>query len=104
MAATPVSRKFKKFLKIHDISIRKAGEALGGVSDPTIISWRDGQKVPSPEHRAAIEVWTKGEVPASEWLSKREREQAKATANVRPFDEPPPASESMPTPGTEKAS
>lgn len=84
MAKRSAAEKFDKFLKDNGISIRKAGEALR-VTDPTILDWRHARKVPSPEHRVAIRVWTNGAVAESEWKTERERVQAKAASTVEPF-------------------
>lgn len=83
--------KFDKFLKDNGISIRRAAESLH-VSDPTILDWRNDRKTPSPEHRVAIRTWTKGAIAEGDWQTKREREQAKSAALVKPF-EPEHASE-----------
>lgn len=74
----------RDFLAKHGLSQRAAGAALY-VEGPTIHDWVHCKKRPSARHRAAIEVWTGGEVPASSWVSEEDNE---IVRDVKPFAPP----------------
>ena len=75
------ARALKAFIKKHNLSQATAGDAIG-VSDPCVHDWVSGAKRPRPHHRAAIEVWTSGEVRSDSWLLDGE---AAGLSNVKPF-------------------
>lgn len=70
------------FLRAHAITQLACANALG-VSDPTVHDWVTGSKRPRANHRDAIAVWTRGEVPADAWLT---AEELGARSAVRPFE------------------
>lgn len=69
------------------ITIDTARRALG-VSDPTILAWRDGEAKPSPILRDAIERWTSGAVKAADWVDDEERKAIERAASVEPVVAP----------------
>lgn len=82
---TPGGKAFAAFVRRHRLTPTEIGTALG-VTRPVVYSWLDGSKRPDAYSRAAIEVWTNGEIPASEWWLKSELE---ALARVVPHVVPP---------------
>ncbi len=80
------------FLREHELTNVDCARALG-ISPVAIHHWMDGVQRPREPHRRAIEIWTRGHVPVSVWLTKEER--AEITA-VKPFKDceaaPPPVS------------
>jgi hypothetical protein len=97
--ATKASEAFKAFLAGANptekkISLQKAADALG-VSDVTILHWRDGRACPDEAHRKAIENWTGGAVLGVNWLDDDRRAAIEKARAVRPVkasaDEPEPS-------------
>lgn len=81
----PGSELFGDFLERNDLSNAEAARALH-VSRPTIFAWREGDKIPTAAHRAAIAKWTEGTVPESSWpLSEKEAGQLDALKSVEAF-------------------
>lgn len=78
---TDGSKALRQFIESNALTQQATAKALG-VTDPAVHDWISGTKRPRPHHRAAIEKWTGGLVPASSWLLREERE---ATRNVVPF-------------------
>ena len=79
-----VGAQLQAFRKRCGISIREAARQLRIVY-PALIDWEKGRQTPSPPYRHAIEVWTSGEIRATDWpLSDREREVLAKTALVLP--------------------
>jgi len=79
-----VGTQLQAFRKRCGISIREAARQLRIVY-PALIDWEKGRQTPSPPYRHAIEVWTSGEILATDWpLSDREREVLAKTALVLP--------------------
>jgi transcriptional regulator with XRE-family HTH domain len=72
---------FRAFRVRHGLSQRAAASALG-VSGPTVCEWEKQRKRPDAHHRAAIEIWTNGAVPARAWLTAAE---ARVLRVVRPY-------------------
>jgi hypothetical protein len=68
------------FLDRNNISYRLAAEQLG-VEHPTVWQWTHGITIPLDKYRAAIAVWTSGEVPEAAWLKKSERD----PIEIQPF-------------------
>jgi hypothetical protein len=95
-------QKLAVFLARNEIPKRKAARDLK-VSAPTILDWLSGSKAPSPPHRAAIRVWTNGEIVETDWATAREREQTENASEVRPFEPEPPKALSEPPPAEEPA-
>jgi len=74
----------------NKITIDAARRALG-VSDPTILAWRDGGAKPSRTLRDAIERWTSGAVKAADWSDDEERKAIERAASVTPVAAEPAA-------------
>ena len=85
---TDGAKKLGKFLKKHGIT-RAAAAAAIGATDPTVCDWIGGKKRPREAMRAAIEVWTDGEVLVESWLTPAER---KARVKIVPFSAAAPTS------------
>lgn len=73
--------RLQKFIERHEQTQVAAADAVG-VSAPTMHDWLSGAKRPRALHRAAIEVWTRGEVGADSWALEHELD---ALADVTPF-------------------
>lgn len=74
---TDGARAFADFLDRHKLTLRATAAALG-VSDVTVLYWRDGRKRPGHDARLMIERWTGGTVPVLWWLTAAERERVDA--------------------------
>lgn len=85
MTLTNGVKKLRAFLVSQTISKRGAAKAIG-VSGPTMLDWLAGRKTPTPPHRRAIEIWTKGRVAETDWVSERERAAANRAESVSPFE------------------
>lgn len=72
---------FRTFVERHGLSQSAISRQLG-ISRQAIIDWLDGTKRPAADARAAIAVWTVGEVPPDSWRTDEERE---ALGRVMPF-------------------
>lgn len=65
------------------LTVRGAAEQLR-VVHPAYIDWESGTQVPTQPYRDAIEVWTSGDIRASEWpLKEREAEIVEKAAQVK---------------------
>jgi len=85
---SPAALKLSGFIERNRIPKRRAAAALG-VTHPALFDWLAGHKVPGPESRKAIEIWTNGEVQALEWgLTRSERDGLERLAEVQPFEPP----------------
>lgn len=60
------ARRLGRYLKGCGLTQKALAEALG-VSTPTVHDWLSGTKVPRPPNRAAIRVFTDGEVLDNDW-------------------------------------
>lgn len=72
---------FRAFIERHGLSQSAISRELG-ISRQAIIDWLDGTKRPAADARAAIAVWTVGEVSPDSWRTDEERE---ALGKVVPF-------------------
>jgi len=90
--------RLRSFRDVRGISLRDAARQLHTVH-PALKDWEEMQQVPTVPFRDAIEVWTGGEIKASEWpLSVREREIIASASRVVPaVAKAPPAPKSSPS-------
>jgi len=72
------AERFAAFLARNDITLAAAARALH-VSAPTILAWRDGEKVPTALNQDRIAIWTRGAVRSSHWGVARD------AVKVRPY-------------------
>lgn len=80
----PPAQRLRAFREARKITLRAAARQLR-VAHPALSDWETGDQIPSPPYRAAIEVWTRGQIAADEWPVKgREREAAENAAKVVP--------------------
>lgn len=95
MALRRPGPRLKRFRETRGLSLREAARQLH-VAHPALKDWEDETQTPSQPYRDAIEVWTEGDIKASEWpLEGREKQIAENAASVKPAV--PRASESGPT-------
>lgn len=74
----------KAFREGLGLSLREASRQLH-VVHPAYKEWEEGRQTPAPAYRDAIEVWTHGEIRASDWpMPSRERDIAEKAARVVP--------------------
>jgi transcriptional regulator with XRE-family HTH domain len=81
MVNTEGQRKLVAFVEARGLSYAEAARQLS-VTRAVFGEWISGSQRPRAEHRAAIEKWTGGEVPAGSWLTLDEQAQIDA---VLPF-------------------
>ena len=79
---------FARWLKRHGLAQREAARVLG-VSAPAFHAWIHGRKTPTIPHRAAIERWTDGAVPATAWASDAELAELDRLEALRPYEAKP---------------
>lgn len=70
----------RRFLTDHEVTMEAASEAIG-TTKASMSLWATGQNQPRTEFRMAIEKWTRGEVPATSWMTSHDR---KVVDRVRP--------------------
>lgn len=77
----PRLRRFREGL---GLSLREAARQLH-VAHPALKDWEEEKQTPTSPYRDAIEVWTNGDIKASDWpLSGRERDIVENAAKVGP--------------------
>lgn len=68
------AKRLRAFRVRLNLSVREAARQLH-VKHPSLRDWEDEIQTPTQPYRDAIEVWTSGEIKASEWpLGARERD------------------------------
>lgn len=78
--------RLRAFRLARGLSLRETARQLH-VKHPALREWEEESQVPAPPYREAIEIWTRGEIRASDWpLSAREREMREAAGRVRPVE------------------
>lgn len=84
MALRRPGPRLRRFREDRDLSLREAARQLH-VAHPALKDWEDETQTPSAPYRDAIEVWTEGDIKASEWpLEGREKQIADNAASVKP--------------------
>lgn len=76
--------RLRQFRERLGLSLREAARQLH-VAHPALKDWEGEEQTPTAPYRDAIEVWTGGEIKASDWpLQGRERDIAQNAAKVGP--------------------
>jgi predicted transcriptional regulator len=84
MATKSAAQRFADWLDQHGVGPTEAARALG-VSRAAIQGFRSGEFRPNPVSRSRIEVFTNGEIPASLWMSEKERREIETTPRWEPI-------------------
>lgn len=78
---TEGQRLFDAFLRENDLTLADVARPLG-VSEVTVMFWRNGKKRPVDHQRAKIEILTDGRVPALAW---RTSDESQEIQRIRPL-------------------
>lgn len=83
MAARHPGPRLRRFRIALGLSLRGAARQLHA-THPALRSWEDEEQTPTAPYRDAIEVWTGGDIKASEWpLEGREKQIVANAAAVK---------------------
>lgn len=89
--------RLRSFRKGRDLALREAARQLH-VVHPALKDWEEGNQTPTAPYREAIEVWTNGEIKASDWpLTGRELQIANQARLVKPVSDPDAPNGSQPS-------
>lgn len=83
MMGMKTGTRLGRYRKALGLSLREASRQLQA-SHQALMLWESNEQTPSAPFRAAIEVWTGGDIKNTDWpLSERERSIVENAARVR---------------------